>query len=275
MICAGPDGYRARKKFREMILGYKKKYDEQGSSIERLESTDLYQTLLTRLCSPSLFSEKKMVLCEGLLEKVTAKQASDLQDALVRDAEQTVVLDHEDKLPKSAVINKFKDENCKVYEFDTISQSELTALVRDLCNKYGVDLKMTGELINRYNSDLWAIDTALQALRVYKDADLEEVQISDLGNVFSLVDMVLAGKSGWREKVEYYDSNQFLNTLINQMRQWLMVQDGCAEGIHPFVQKKLKYLKLENGEEKLKQLIGVLVASRSSLAQGEEMVQLF
>ena len=104
IVCTGPDTFRARQKYAEMIFGYKLKYDNSGSSIEKIDSSaDVYQEVLSRLSNQSLFSQKKMIICEGLLSKLTAAQAKKLNSALESDADMTIVVDYLDKSLKATV----------------------------------------------------------------------------------------------------------------------------------------------------------------------------
>ncbi|MBU2566661.1 hypothetical protein KKG46_03830, partial [Patescibacteria group bacterium] len=84
IVCTGPDSFRARQKYAEMILGYKIKYDKTGSSIEKIAtSADVFNEVLSRLSNQSLFSQKKMIVCEGLVGTLTVAQAKKLEKALV------------------------------------------------------------------------------------------------------------------------------------------------------------------------------------------------
>ncbi len=275
IICAGPDSFRARLKYRDLVGAYKKKYDEKGATIEHLQNENLYETLLSKLSNQSLFASKKLLVCEGLFQKLTAKQASNLRDAIYRDADISVVIDYEDKEPKATAIKSFEEKELFVYSHELAKGTELNKIVKDLCKRYGVAETRIPFLIQRYQSDLWAIDTALQVLSAMQDGELsDEVGLSQADNMFALVDLLLMNKTSWMRQYTAFDINGILNSAVSQMRTWHMAKEGMAKGVHPFVQKKLSGMRINNADERFLQFLKSFYASRNSLATGDEIVQL-
>ncbi|MBD3328659.1 hypothetical protein GF340_05160 [Candidatus Peregrinibacteria bacterium] len=273
VICAGPDGFRARLKYRDLIGAYKKKYDEKGDTVEHLPSDNLYEAVLSRLGNQSLFASKKLLVCEGLMSQLTAKQASNLRNAVYKDGDITVVIDYEDKAPKATAVKSFKEKELFVYAHEPAKGAELNRIVADLCKRYGVDVKLVPSLIQKYQSDLWAIDTALQVMRVLDERAVESGSVK-VDNVYTLVDWLLVDNKKWLEYCRDFDINTILNTALSQTRTWHMVHEGMVKGAHPFVQKKLSGMKINNADERLQQFLKALYASRHSLATGDELVQL-
>jgi len=274
IICSGPDSFRARLKYRELVLAYKQKYDEKGTTIEQLEGDNLYETLLSKLANQSLFASKKLVLCSGLFQKLTAKQASNLREAVFRDGDISVVIDFEEKPPKETALKSFQEKELFVYTHEMARGTELNKIVADLCKRYKVDQRLAVPLIQKYQSDLWAIDTALQVLSVFEQADLGEKGFTAMDNLFAVVDMVLSGDNKWLRHANNFEPQSILSAILSQMRTWHMVQEGLAQGAHPFVQKKLSSLKIADADNKLLNQLRAFFASRQSLASGDEVISL-
>lgn len=273
VICAGPDGFRARLKYRDLISIYKKKYDEKGDTVERLPLDNLYEAVISKLGNQSLFASKKLLVCEGLMSKLTAKQAQNLRDAIYRDGDISVIIDYEEKAPKATAIKSFQEKELFVYEHEPAKGAELNRIVADLCKRYGVDVKQVPSLIQKYQSDLWAIDTALQVFRVL-DEQMVESEPMKFDNMYALVDWLLVSDKKWLEHYRDFDINSILGSTLSQMRTWHMSKEGMAKGAHPFVQKKLSAMKIDDADEKLQKFLKAFYASRHSLATGDEMVQM-
>jgi DNA polymerase III delta subunit len=274
IICAGPDGFRARLKYRDLVDAYRKKYDEKGATIEHLPSDNLYEILLSKLSNQSLFASKKLLVCEGLFQKLTAKQVSNLRDAIYRDADISVVIDYEEKEPKATAVKSFQEKELFIYGHEPAKGSELNKIVKDLCKRYGVSETLIPSLLQRYQSDLWAIDTALQVLSVMDDGTTtvlgEQIQAD---NMYALVDLLMMNKMSWLGQYEQYDLNAILNSAVSQMRTWHMAQQGMAKGAHPFVQKKLSAMRIKDADYQLLKFLKTFFASRQSLVSGDEIVQ--
>ena len=274
IICTGPDTFRARLKFRDLVLAYKIKFDQLGKSIEYCRSEDLLAHVSARLSHQSLFVSKRMFVCEGMLEKVTPKQMEKLSQSIRKDADNTVVLDYEDKPPKESLLKAFQDKELFLYKHEPAKGAELNKIVIDLCARYGVQSKHVASLIQRYQSDLWAIDTALQVMRVNENEGIFAGDgMQKVDNLFAVADLLLMGKTDWLKHVNTYDPQAILSTVLPQMRTWHMVKDGLGKSAHPFVQKKLSGLKIKNADEKLLTLLRAMYSSRNSLAGGDEVAQ--
>ncbi len=274
VICAGPDSFRARLKYRDLIDAYKKKYDEKGDTVEYLPSENLFEVVISRLGNQSLFASKKLLVCEGLLSKLTAKQTSNLRDAIYKDGDITVVIDYEEKAPKATAVKSFQEKELFVYEHEPAKGAELNRIVSDLCKRYSVDVKLVPSLIQKYQSDLWAIDTALQVISVNDGVNMVDDEFGKMDNLFAMVDWLLMDQKKWLEHCEDFDFNSVLPSVLSQMRSWHMVNQGLGKDVHPFVQKKLSAMRIKNPDRRLMQFLQVFYASRHSLASGDELVQL-
>lgn len=273
IICCGPDNYLARQKSRELVAAFKQKHDPKASSIEQLEGQNLLKDILGKLSIPSLFASKKMLKCERLFDKMVIAQARQLAKAVERDADQTVVLDFEDKKPAEKNLGVFQEKALFIYEYPGLMGTSLLKQVQSMCQKYGLPLTCAQDLIAEFDNDLWAIDTSLQMLRIDNSPNQEHL-LKQMENVFQISDMYLDNRMQWKEYSRELEPQEFMSVLLSQLRSWTRIKAGQVEGIHPFVQKKLGYKKITNAGEMSKQIIRAIAASRQSLAVGDEVMQL-
>ncbi len=273
IICCGPDNYLARQKSRELVAAFKQKHDPKASSIEQLEGQNLLKDILGKLSIPSLFASKKMLKCERLFDKMVIAQARQLEKAIERDADQTVVLDFEDKKPAEKNLGVFKDKGLFVYEYLGLTGTLLLKQVQSMCQKYGLPMTCAQDLISEFDNDLWAIDTSLQMLRIDSSPNQEHL-LKQMDNVFQISDMYLDGRAQWKEYSRELEPQEFMSVLLSQLRSWTRIKAGQTEGIHPFVQRKLGQRKIPNAGQMAKQIIRAIAASRQSLAVGDEVMQL-
>lgn len=238
--CCGPDTFRMRQKARDLESAYRKKYDPDGRTIERLSGPGLYRAVLDRLATPSLFAEKKYLCCEGLFseKKWTPKQSDVFTRAMERDADQTIVLNTESALISKTILSFFSEGALFVYEHPLLSGLQLTKEVHRLCKHYDVPNSFSDFLIQTYGSDLWAIDTALQVLRV--DPEYLAEGGPDADSLFVISDLLLMQPSRWNPSHSSQASADVYRQSRRQLAQIFSVQAGEVDGIHPFVQKKLK-----------------------------------
>lgn len=273
IICCGPDNYLARQKSRELVAAFKQKHDPKASSIEQLDGQNLLKDILGKLSIPSLFASKKMLKCERLFDKMVIAQARQLAKAVERDADQTVVLDFEDKKPAEKNLGVYQEKALFVYEYPGLMGTSLLKQVQSMCQKYGLPLTCAQDLISEFDNDLWAIDTSLQMLRIDSSPNQEHL-LKQIENVFQISDMYLDGRMQWKEYSRELEPQEFMSVLLSQLRSWTRIKAGQTEGIHPFVQKKLWQRKIANASQMTKQIIRAIAASRQSLAVGEEQLQI-
>lgn len=275
IICSGPDSFRARRRYRELSESFRVKHDPASSSIETIEPGEQYQEVLAKLSNPTLFSSKKMLRCEYLFNKLTPAQIKKLAAAVERDAEQTVVLDYEDKSPTEKTLSAFPSSLLHLYPYESLVGSALQKEVSQMCKTYGVSEKQSSNLIRYYGEDLWSIETELQILQLQDvvGADLEGSNVAE-GNLYATVDEFLENRQGWMNHAENIEVNELMNAIISQLRSWQKIQAHDAQDVHPYVQKKLAYKKINDASVELLNTYRAMMASRSSLAQQQEALQL-
>ncbi|HPN15188.1 MAG TPA: hypothetical protein PLF71_03690 [bacterium] len=273
IICAGPESFLARQKVRELIDAYQQKHDPSGRSIERLEHQSTLQDVLGRLGNMDLFASKKLLKYENLLTGLTPAQTKKLNQAVLKDADQNIVLTEEDKLPPAKIMEHFSKEKTFVYEYQKLSASDLRQAVVAICRQNELKAELADRLIALYPNDLWAINTAVQMISVsglLPDQTLPDSQ----SNLFNTVDNLLQQKNQVQTGLMGMDAQEILPLLISQALNWHKVKHGQAQGVHPYVQKKLLNTDFQNPDFKTINFLRCLYATRSSLAGGKEIVPL-
>jgi len=275
IICTGPETFLARQKVRDLVSAYRQKHDPSGTSIENLEQETSLQDALAKLGNLGLFAAKKLLKYENLLAGITASQIKQLSKALISDANQTIVLTYEDKAPTKKTLESFPKELLFVYQYEELNNQELAKWIVERCRHYGLTSNPSQELIRLHGSNLWAIETSLQMLRALGDMDLIDRTHEAENQVFSVIDDYFKQNQTWREKASTLDAAELLPLLMSQLLNWHKIKFDQAQGVHPFVQKKLSSAKLIDAEEKTLDVMRALYASRSSLSQNQEIVQIF
>lgn len=273
IICAGPESFLARQKVRELIDAYQQKHDPSGRSIERLEHQSTLQDVLGRLGNMDLFASKKLLKYENLLTGLTPAQTKKLNQAVLKDADQNIVLIEEDKLPPAKIMERFSKEKTFVYEYQKLSDSDLRQAVVAICRQNELKAELADRLIALYPNDLWAMNTAAQMISVSEllpDQTLPDSQNS----LFNTIDNLLQQKNQVQTGLMGIDAQEIMPLLISQALNWHKVKHGQVQGVHPYVQKKLLNTDFKNPNLKTINFLRCLHATRSSLANGKEIMPL-
>lgn len=273
IICAGPESFLARQKVRELMEAYKQKHDQTGRSIERLEHQSNLQDALGRLGNMDLFAAKKLLKYENLLAGITPAQAKKLNQAIIKDADQNIVLTQEDKMPATKIMDIFSKDKTFVYEYAKLSSSDLRQTVRRICRDNGLDPNWTDRLIASHSNDVWAINTSSQIISA--SGQLPDQSLPDSQNsLFNVVDDLLRQKKQTGPDLMSFEAQEIMPLLISQALNWHKVKHGQAQGVHPYVQKKLLNTDFINPNDRTLNFIRCLFMTRNSIAGGQEITPL-
>lgn len=270
IICSGPDTWSARKKAKELLRAFRDKHDPQGFSISVMPEPDL-ASLLQQFGAPSLFSAKRFIRCDGLLEKIKVADSRLLAKRLIEDQDMTIVLTVEAEAIAAKTLEALKDAHVVTYAFP---QSEGKAF-QDWCVRYaaqhGVPEARAREVA------LLAVDTWNAAQMIEMCAANPQAEIvpafSQEAGIFEVVEAFLRQKP-WRDLAHDVEPDAFLATAISQVRSAIRVQDGVTQGLHPFVVKKLSGLRTPDIRLLLQRLIRIHVLQRSGYAVSDELTTL-
>ena len=274
IICTGPDTFQARQKALDLVDAYKQKHVSQGAEIERLESQTSLQGAISRLSTLGLFATKRLLKYENLLAGITVTQAKQLASAIKADDNQTVVLTYEDKSPTQKILDVFPKDGLFLYAYEKPKGVELNRWIAGRCKIYQASPDLIPKLIELHGDNLWAIETSLQCIRVLNNAQTLEKTVENDNQAFAVIDLFLKNNPNWRAEAMSEDPQELLPLLLSQLLNWHKIQSDQAQDVHPFVKKKLGAIRLPKAEELTLDAIRTMYASRNSISQNQEILQL-
>lgn len=274
IICIGPETFLARQKALDLVEAYKQKHVSQGAEIERLESQTSFQDAISRLSTLGIFATKRLLKYENLMMGITPTQAKQLAQAILADNNQTVVLTYEDKSPTQKILNLFPKDNLFVYVHEKLKGLELNKWIVSRCRYYQINTDLSSKLIELHGDNLWAIESSLQAMRVLNDASTLEKTTENDNQIFAIIDQFFKNNPAWVAQAASQDPQELLPLLLSQLLNWHKIKSDQAQDVHPFVKKKLGAIKLPCAEELTLKAIRTMYASRNSLSQNQEILQL-
>ncbi len=273
IVCSGPDTYRARQRARELVLAFKQKHDPNSLSTFILATGQDIKTILSDIGTPSLFTTKKLIKCDGLLATLKIAEVRTLMSKLQIDGDQTILLTVEDEPPSDKILEILKPAPLFFYPFPFLRGSAFLKWIIDEAQKLGVSKALATEIAAYAESDTWYARQELNKKAVYPDAE----QVSEKNTVsssFETIENFLQEKKGSREQLKNLKDESMISLMQSQIKSYIRVRDGFTEGMHPYVQKKMKQLKIRNVEQKLLKSIKALSANRNGLSAGNEIESL-
>lgn len=275
IICTGPDTFQARQKTLDLLEAYKQKHVAQGGAvIERLETQTSIANAVAKLSTFGLFANKRLLKFENLLAGITPAQTKQLIKALLADGNQTVVLTYEDKSPTQKILDLFSKENLFIYAHEKLKGAELNKWIAARCKYYHINSDLSSKLIELHGDNLWAIESSLQALRVLNNTSTLEKTTESDNQVFAVIEQFFKQSPTWITQAAAQDPQELLPLLLSQLLSWHKIKADQAQDVHPFVKKKLGSTKLPRPEELTLEAIRTMFASRNSISQGQEILQL-
>ncbi len=271
IVCSGPDTYHARKKARELVVAFREKHDPAGYSTEIRQEPDI-QTLLGRIGAPSLFAQKRMIRCDGLLSDMKVADARALAKRLAADMEQTIVLTVEDEPMASKLEKEFSSVKLVVYANPLLTGAKFASFVANRAKELGVSAEIATQITRNTDGDAWLADQEIQKCSANPNAPL--VTADDAGgNVFDVSESFITDRPGWRSRVETVDDpGSVVTVFLSQARSFARVKDGETADIHPYAVRKLSALRAPQGRNRsaLHDAIMALAASRQGVSTSSE-----
>lgn len=270
IICSGPDTFRARTKARELVAAFRDKHDPQGLSYETIEGVEGASVLLSRLASGSLFAAKKMIRADGCLAKMPLADVSALATRLMKDGDQTIVLTVEEEPPVSKILDALKTAPLFHYPFPVQAGAAFKGWVRERAKKVGIPFSVADAIADYAAGDSWL---AVQELskQAADPKNFEGTKDPHAGTVFEVADAVLSRSPGWRSKLDDFQDVNSLGVALSQLRSYIKIQDGMTAGIHPYVVKKMRGMKIADAKKRMSEILYAMIASRTSLGDEEEV----
>jgi len=251
ILCSGPDTFHATKKALELEQVFKKKYDADGNSVECLYGKDAPDQLLQKINTVSLFSPRRFLRTRNLIQDGTRAKLAHIARALIKEPENIIVVSVEEKPPAASTLNLFTDQGVKLVSYDSpaLKNPAFTQAISSLAKELQIqDQAFVRKIASVHEGDTWAAWGAL--LQAAAGASIDELLQKDGASAFDRADLFLTGdEHRYDALVDIAKAKEIINILLSQSRSALRVRDGSGQGIHPFVQKKLARIKLQDTEK--------------------------
>lgn len=275
LVCSGPDTYSARQKAKLLVEQFRTKHDPSGMATDVVLGDIGAAELVSRIGTPSLFAAKRMVRADGCLSRMKAAELKTLSEKLIQLGDQIVFLTVEDDPPTAKILGLFEKAPVHHYSFPRMTGDAFRAWTRVKASADGIDVEKADQIAEMCDGDTWLAITEITKASVHVQAVGSKDRPDASLNIFELAETAMLRRQSWRNMVDQQADGGFLSILIGQLRSFLRVRDGAADGIHPFVQKKMSHLKPFQSEKRFEDALGAHVASRSGLATDDEAQSLY
>lgn len=271
LVCSGPDTYSARQKAKELVEAFRKKHDPSGMATDIVVGELGTAELVSRIGTPSLFATKRMVRADGCLGRMKAADLKTLSEKLSQLGDQIVFLTVEDEPPTAKTLGLFEKAPLHHYPFALMTGEKFRTWVRSMGAAEGVSPEKADNIAEMCDGDTWCAISELSKAAVNVDVITGREKADASLNIFELAEVAMLKRPMWRSVLEKQGDGGFLSIFIGQLRSFLRIRDNAADGIHPFVQKKMSRLTVRDADERFSRALGSHVASRSGLATDEEV----
>ena len=276
ILCTGPDTYHARKKAQELVVAFRQKHDPTGYSTEVASSAD-FQDILKRLGSPSLFAQRRLIRCDGLLEGLKIADVRALAKRLEQDADQTILLSIEEDPLVAKIEKEFEKIKLVQYAHPLLAGVKFVTAVTSRAKELGVPVELAQTVARNTDGDMWLADQELQKCAANPQASLVRANIGE-NSVFDAAESFIAERKFWRARlVELDEPENVLPTFLAQTRTCVRVTDGEASGVHPYAARKFSLLRVSvaRAREAFHRALKTFSASRSGMCTTDESDILF
>ncbi|MFN3301793.1 MAG: DNA polymerase III subunit delta [Patescibacteria group bacterium] len=277
----GPDTYRSKERLKELIDSFKKKRDQLGLSVIKLEGKNLTLDEFRKTVLPTgLFSTKRLIIIENLLSQNKDKN-------LIKE----IVIFLKKKLEKENVVIFYETEEIKkeepyhslfnllrkqkyVYEFNFLEGLALRNWIIKEVKKIGGQISPPAidYLVLYFGSNLWEIKNEIDKALAYGQGKIEKKTLEIISEkkeeeeIFALIDALInknkkkAIKLLENELAKGTSFSYILSLLANQFRIILSLKEqkrifnyyqiAKELGVHPYpVKKAFEQMKRYNLEE--------------------------
>ncbi len=276
LVCIGPDTFRAQEKARELETVFKQKYDQSGSSVERLASgKEGIDQIIERANTASLFSSRRFLRTANILMECPKAKQQVLIQALAKDPENVIVVSVEDEMSSVAAWKVFENiPKIIKYEFPLQQGAAFEKWAQILAHSFGIkDVDSIRRIAEVADGDSWFVWN--EFLKLAAGGTSEVVSPSPAPGVYEYADAFIHQRPAWRSALLDEDVvGQLLNVFVSQARAAIRVRDGSTAGLHPYVVKKMKQRKIGNLEERLAYALMALLAQRAGLGDEAEAMSL-
>ncbi|MBU2542552.1 DNA polymerase III subunit delta, partial [Patescibacteria group bacterium] len=304
----GPDTFRSRRQLKKMIEKFKQDRDPQGLNVVSLDiDNEEYGKVMEQVLATPFLAEKRMVVLENLLlatgkgelqEQILKRMSFDKSSGLEKEKtlpEENIYIFWEVSPPATSAGSGYARDQGKLkpktkagkellarllkekyaQEFEELKGVKLSTWIASEVNERGgkISQQAIQFLVQNARGDMWHLNSLLDQLIAYKDAD--EIGLEDINlfveekvddNIFNLVDCAVSGQTKQvfkmiREQYRIGKKPHYVFAMIlRQFRILIEIRDLYERednmpsdlmakklGLHPFVVKKsLPFIKKYN-----------------------------
>ena len=270
ILLCGEDSFRLHERHKELILGFKRKYDPSGLNILILSGESARPgEVKEALMSAGFLGSKRLVAIAGLFSFGKAKDFYDIFTNSKLCEDSVLILSEpasRQELEKNSSFNKLDKKYLKIEEFVPLRSRDLTVWIRNEFQKTGSmpENNVVLALEKAIGKDLWMLKQEISKLAAYARGrkitvkDVEDLlNVSSDENIFEFLDAVGAkdakrASETLHRELEAVGGQAILYQLVRQFRVFLLLEDCVAGssgtidadliakkiGAHPFVVKK-------------------------------------
>lgn len=275
IICSGPDTFRALEKARELEVAFKQKYDASGISVEHISTgKEAVTEVAARAGAISLFAPRRFVRTSQVLNESSKAQRATLKRALSGDQDGFILLTLEDEPPTATVLNELgKEMKIVRYDFSLLQGNAFYEWALEQAQKLNMqDTSRVKRIAEATEGDSWRCFFALMKCAAYPEGE-EIAGVEAEQSIFSFAELYVKGDVRWAAIMEEPDlMKQVLTTFLPQARAGVRVRDGAADGLHPFVARKLRGQPLEKADEGLARVIEGFFVQRTGYGDEKDVL---
>ncbi len=276
IICHGEDSYRALQKARELEAAFREKYDPEGRAVDVLPNgKDGVEALLMNASGGSLFATRRFFRVDELLSGCPKGRVEALKKVLAQDVESTIVVTVEGVLSEKSTKAYSATPKLIQYDFPCVSGAKFTSWATAQANELGVtDAATVRRVADIAQGDSWRFMTELAKVRA---GGVLSDRADAVPTVYDVIDQLLMYRpTRWSAVRAFDDANAILATAASQARSFVLVKNGQAAGVHPYVARKLQGLRTEVAPEMVYgRLAQALIRSRSGAVDAEEALDVW
>jgi DNA polymerase-3 subunit delta len=270
----GPDTFRSKEKLNAIVKRFVDNVKNADNSLLRIDGqkTNL-EEINQGIKGESLFSEKKMLIIENILENENKDFLEKFLDYLkkekISDSPHAIVFFENDIVEKKLLapakkLFKYLSKEKFAQEFKLMTPYQTKSWIKEYINKHNKEItdSASSELIKNLGSNLWSFKNELHKLcHLSKEATIslelvkDNINLEIHENIFALTDSL--GKKDYKtaltllnEQLQTEFSPEYVLAMIRRQFQQI-VQSKIAQdkgksandiasefGLHPFVAKK-------------------------------------
>ena len=269
IICTGPDTWSAHEKARDLAKGFRDKYDSTGASVTTIHEAT-FSEVMNQFGAPSLFAKKVFVRADGWMSKIKPEDFKKLHERILKDGDMTILVAVMDELPVK-IDSVLKECKTIIYSFPLKTGKAFVDWCRDQGKRMGYDGSVE-DIAEMHDGDTWAAVSEILKRKANPQSPLSPNQDVDASN-FDISDAVLLEQNGWRNNFASSDDpDGVVVALLSSLRSLFKIESGNIDGVHPFVQQKMRRLKIVFPKKKFLYALRTFVLTRTSRGTIDETI---